>query len=198
MKHGCRSDTQRGTSIFNRDFRVNELETAIGDSCLNKSSGPDGIHSQMISHLGLSGRQRLLDITNCSVPESYRPIALTSIAYKIMEKMVLRRLTFHLHSHNLLPEEQCGFREGQSTTDQLLYFCQRIRHAQNRKPTNHTAEVRLDLSKGFDKVWRFTLFQGVPQGSVLIPALISLYLSGIERVIKRKCEVGAFVVDVVL
>ncbi|GFV29532.1 hypothetical protein TNCV_4489861 [Trichonephila clavipes] len=42
--HGCRSNTHRGTSIFNRDFRVNELEATIGDSCLNKSPGPDGIH----------------------------------------------------------------------------------------------------------------------------------------------------------
>ncbi|GFU36247.1 RTase [Trichonephila clavipes] len=70
-----------------------------------------------------------------------------------MEKMVLRRLTFLLHSHNLLLEEQYGFREGYSTTDQLLYFCQRIRVALNRKPTNHTVAVFLDLFKAFDRVW---------------------------------------------
>ncbi|GFX34255.1 hypothetical protein TNCV_3226051 [Trichonephila clavipes] len=64
--HGCRSDIYRGTSIFSRDFRMNELEAAIGDSCLNKSPGPDGIHGQMIDHLGLSGRQRFLDIINYS------------------------------------------------------------------------------------------------------------------------------------
>ncbi|GFV30591.1 uncharacterized protein TNCV_4222421 [Trichonephila clavipes] len=45
--HGCRSDTHRGTSIFSRDFRVNELESAIGDSCVNKSPGPEGIYGQM-------------------------------------------------------------------------------------------------------------------------------------------------------
>ncbi|GFW77818.1 putative RNA-directed DNA polymerase from transposon BS [Trichonephila clavipes] len=44
----------------------------------------------------------------------------------------------------------------------------------------------------------FSFFQGVPQGSVLSPTLFSLYLSGIESVIKRKCEVGAFVDDIVL
>ncbi|GFX60166.1 hypothetical protein TNCV_4533271 [Trichonephila clavipes] len=114
--HGRCSDTHRGTSIFSRDFRVNKLEAAIGDSCLNKSPGPDGIHSQMIDHLGLSRKQRFLDIMNCfwnkgqlpwdwrratiipikkcdktdCTPESYRPIALTSIACKITEKMVLR------------------------------------------------------------------------------------------------------------
>ncbi|GFV65978.1 RTase [Trichonephila clavipes] len=76
-------------------------------------------------------------------------MTLTSIACKIMEKMVLRRVTFHLHSHKLLPEEQYGFGEGHSNTDQLLYFCQRIRDAHNRKPTNHTVAVFLDLSKAF-------------------------------------------------
>ncbi|GFY14826.1 hypothetical protein TNCV_648691 [Trichonephila clavipes] len=56
LVHGCRSDTHRGTSMFSRDFRMNELEAAIGDSCLNKSPGPDGIHGQIIDHPGLSGR----------------------------------------------------------------------------------------------------------------------------------------------
>ncbi|GFV74776.1 reverse transcriptase domain-containing protein [Trichonephila clavipes] len=134
-------------------------------------------------------------------------------------------------------EEQYGFREGHSTTDQLLYFCQRIRDAHNRKPTNHTVAVFLDLSKAFDRVcnnflliklykmfgiggkallWiydflrnslirvkfnnsfsrSFSFFEGVPQGSVLSPTLFSLYLSGIESVIKRKCEVDAFADDI--
>ncbi|GFV76281.1 hypothetical protein TNCV_4673701 [Trichonephila clavipes] len=53
--HGCSSDTHRGTSIFSRDFTMNEIEAAISDSCLNKYPGPDGIHGQMIDHLGLSG-----------------------------------------------------------------------------------------------------------------------------------------------
>ncbi|GFU60966.1 putative RNA-directed DNA polymerase from transposon BS [Trichonephila clavipes] len=44
----------------------------------------------------------------------------------------------------------------------------------------------------------FSFFQGVPYGSVLRPTLFSLFLSGIESVIKRRCEVGAFVDDIVL
>ncbi|GFY28868.1 putative RNA-directed DNA polymerase from transposon BS [Trichonephila clavipes] len=44
----------------------------------------------------------------------------------------------------------------------------------------------------------FSFFQGGPQGSVLGRTLFSLYLSGIESVIKRKCEVGAFAEDIAL
>ncbi|GFV40351.1 gonadotropin-releasing hormone II receptor [Trichonephila clavipes] len=66
IAHSCRSDTHRETSIFSVDFRVNELMAAIGDYCLNKSPGPNRIHGQMINHLGLSGRERFLDIINCS------------------------------------------------------------------------------------------------------------------------------------
>lgn len=67
--------------------------------------------------------------------------------------MILKRLTFYLNSQDLLPKEQYGFREGHSTTDQMLCFCQNIRDAQNKRPTNHTVAVFLDLTKAFDRVW---------------------------------------------
>ncbi|GFU13316.1 uncharacterized protein TNCV_3843201 [Trichonephila clavipes] len=121
----------------------------------------------MIDHLGLRGRQRffghhqlflgqgaafsgleesdrVIHIKKCGktdgTPESFRPIALTSIACKITEN-------------------------------------------------------------GFEKTHFSPAFpQSSPgrTGSVLSPTLFSLFLSGIESVIKRKCEVGAFADDIVL
>ncbi|GIY25833.1 probable RNA-directed DNA polymerase from transposon BS [Caerostris darwini] len=153
--HGCRSSPLDSSTIFSRAFSMQELNTAINESSLNKSPGPDGVHGQMISNLRLPGRVRCLNIINdswnsgklprelrratvvpvrkpskeASSPESYRPIALTCIACKIMEKRILKRLNFYLNSHDLLPREQFGFREGHSTTDQVLYICQRVRDA---------------------------------------------------------------------
>ncbi|GFT85874.1 putative RNA-directed DNA polymerase from transposon BS [Trichonephila clavipes] len=129
-----------------------------------KSQGPDNIYGVMITHLGPSGTQRLLDIFNqswksgrlphewkratiipirkpgkvLSSPESYRPVALTSIPCKIMERMMLRRLTYFLDRNNLLPREQYGFRRGHSTEDHILYFCQCVRDAQNLKKNDQS------------------------------------------------------------
>ncbi|GFR15459.1 putative RNA-directed DNA polymerase from transposon BS [Trichonephila clavata] len=49
---------------------------------------------------------------------SYRPIALTSISCKLMERIVLRRLTDNLGQNNLIPPNQFGFKKGHCTMDQ--------------------------------------------------------------------------------
>ncbi|GIX78900.1 hypothetical protein CDAR_223161 [Caerostris darwini] len=42
------------------------------------------------------------------------------------------------------------------------------------------------------------LHQGDPQGWVLSPTLFMLFLSDIEKVISKRCEVGLFADDVVM
>ncbi|UYV65249.1 hypothetical protein LAZ67_3003707 [Cordylochernes scorpioides] len=138
-------------NIFHEKINMKELDYALENTDLNKTPGPDGIHGQMISNLGKNGKERLLDIFNNSWktgklpqdwktatiipikkldksaddPKNYRPISLTSICCKLMEKIILRRLTYHLDTRNLLPEEQYGFRKGHGTIDQLLFFIQK-------------------------------------------------------------------------
>ncbi|GFW28134.1 putative RNA-directed DNA polymerase from transposon BS [Trichonephila clavipes] len=43
----------------------------------------------------------------------------------------------------------------------------------------------------------FTIRQGVPQGSLLSPVLFSLYITGIEKVLAKHCEVGIFADDII-
>ncbi|UYV83142.1 hypothetical protein LAZ67_22002409 [Cordylochernes scorpioides] len=139
-------------NIFHEKINMKELDYALENTDLNKTPGPDGIHGQMISNLGKNGKEILLDIFNNSWktgklpqdwktatiipikkldksaddPKNYRPISLTSICCKLMEKIILRRLTYHLDTRNLLPEEQYGFRKGHGTIDQLLFFTQKM------------------------------------------------------------------------
>ncbi|UYV72172.1 hypothetical protein LAZ67_9002061 [Cordylochernes scorpioides] len=174
--HDCKNVTST-YNIFHEKINMKELDYALENTDLNKTPGPDGIHGQMISNLGKNGKEKLLDIFNNSWktgklpqdwktatiipikkldksaddPKNYRPISLTSICCKLMEKIILRRLTYHLDTRNLLPEEQYGFRKGHGTIDQLLFFTQKVKDAQNRKPTNHTIAAFLDLTQAFDK-----------------------------------------------
>ncbi|GFS37401.1 putative RNA-directed DNA polymerase from transposon BS [Trichonephila inaurata madagascariensis] len=94
---------------------------------------------------------------NAGLTTNYRPISLTCITCKLMECMVLRRWTHHLHTNNLMPSEQFAFRKGHSTVDQILYFTQCVRDSQNHKPTRHTMAAFLDVSKAFDRVWKYKL-----------------------------------------
>ncbi|GBO16222.1 putative RNA-directed DNA polymerase from transposon BS [Araneus ventricosus] len=137
----------------------------------------------MITNIGSCGKQKLLNIFNKSwsigrlpkdwkratvipirkvnkpagSPDSYHPVALTNIICKVLEKLVLNRINFHLESNNLLSAEQYGFRKGHCTQNQILFFTQQVKDAQNKKPTNHTIAILLDLTKAFDRVWRYKL-----------------------------------------
>ncbi|UYV67733.1 hypothetical protein LAZ67_5001800 [Cordylochernes scorpioides] len=147
-----------------KKINMKELAYALENTGLNKTPGPDGIHGRMISNLGKIGKERLLNIFNNSLktgkllqdcknttiipikkldksaddPKNYRPISLTNICCKLMEKIIFRRLTYHPDTRNLLPEEQYGFRKGHGTIVQLLFFTQKVKDAQNKNPANHT------------------------------------------------------------
>ncbi|GIY81289.1 hypothetical protein CDAR_222821 [Caerostris darwini] len=107
--------------LFNIPITSSELLYAIQQLDFMKSPGPDGIHGQFIVNLGSCATKRLLHIFNLSwklgrlpgqwktaivVPirkpnkdassmGSYRPIALTCMTCKLMERIILRRITFH-------------------------------------------------------------------------------------------------------
>ncbi|GFW56652.1 RNA-directed DNA polymerase from mobile element jockey [Trichonephila clavipes] len=177
MIHNCRTSSF-GNHIFINRFTLSELNFALRAMDLRKSPDPDGIHGFMIGRLGPHDMQKLLDILifswkigrlphdwkraiiipilkpgkDTSTSASYRPIALTSFVCKLMERLVLARLNVHLNINGLLPSEQYGYRKGHGAVDQILYLCQIIRDAQNKKPTNHTVASLLDMSRAFDRV----------------------------------------------
>ena len=84
------------------------------------------------------------------LPENYRPISLTAILCKIMERFVRDRIVAHLLDQKLLSKKQYGFITGRATTTQLLCYLDQC--------TNITAgggvvdSIYLDFSKAFDTV----------------------------------------------
>lgn len=50
--------------------------------------------------------------------KNYRPIALFSICYKLLERIIFNRINTTINEH--IPDKQAGFRTGRSCTGQTL------------------------------------------------------------------------------
>nr|VZI49528.1 unnamed protein product [Spirometra erinaceieuropaei] len=81
---------------------------------------------------------------------NYRPVSLTSICCKVMEKTIKKELMAYLETHNLLSNAQYGFRRGRSCVTNLLYTMQSWTRALDAKHTVHVAYI--DFRKAFDSV----------------------------------------------
>ena len=142
---------------------------------VNKSCGPDNLHPRLLLELAetialpvsilfnatlkdriLPEDWKLAFITaiykkgSRHLPENYRPISLTSILCKVMEKFVRDNVVLHLLQENLLSNKQYGFITGRSTATQLLYYLDECL----KKIANGGVidAIYLDFSKAFDTV----------------------------------------------
>ena len=83
-------------------------------------------------------------------PGSYRPVALTELLVRVLEKLLHNVMERHAEKHGLLGEEQHGFRKRCSTISNILRCQQKLLQERGRGKTVDT--IFLDLSKAFDKV----------------------------------------------
>ena len=111
----------------------------------SKSPGPDRLHpkvlretADMITAPLLTIYQHSLDIGEVpeawkrarvtaiykkgsrNGPGNYRPVSLTSICCKVMEKLILQAFVKHMSQNNLFTKEQLGFLGSRSCITQLL------------------------------------------------------------------------------
>ena len=175
--------TKGGTKEeYNNLFTIDELQNALR---MRKQTAPglDNIHYAMIEHLSESAAYALLKFFNKvwvtgkiplawkkaivipflktgkphTLPNSYRPIALTSCLAKSFESIVNVRLMFILEHRNLLDINQCGFRQTRSTLDHLVRLEHTIREAFIHK--QQCLAVFFDLEKAYDTTWRFGILR---------------------------------------
>jgi hypothetical protein len=81
---------------------------------------------------------------------NYRPISLTCISCKIMERVITKHILNHLENNSLLYDLQHGFRHSRSCETQLLSFVQEL--AANSDKNIQTDLIIMDFAKAFDKV----------------------------------------------
>ena len=152
-----------------------EIEDEITSLNSSKASGPFSIPSYMLKLLKTCLSFPLQLIYNFSfstgrVPDqfkianvipvfkkdsvtcmsNYRPISLLSIFNKILEKLMYKRLISFINKHNILCDNQFGFREKHSTVHANLLITDKIQRT--IKNGHFSCGIFLDFSKAFDTV----------------------------------------------
>ena len=162
-------------SISRFYITVRDVHNALSDLDPNSAMGPDGIHPALLKNCAPEVACPLQKIFSRSLlegsvpsgwrlsivapiykkgprynPLNYRPISLTSVCCKTMERIVCAHLRDYLESNSLLSENQFGFRTGRSTSDQLLLVYNSIsRHVDSGGICD---VILFDFSKAFDTV----------------------------------------------
>ena len=131
---------------------------------------------------------------NRRVCDNHRGISLLEIAGKVLARICLNRLQTHLEcasedtppeeQPSLLPETQCGFRQGRGTTDMI--FTVRQLQEKSREQNKGLYITFVDLTKAFDTVnrdglWKIMAKFGCPQKFVNI---VRLFHDGMEARVK--------------
>ena len=150
------------------------LEKLVGLN-VSSSAGPDGIHPRVLKSCAqflavplsmifeksldegilpdmwkLSRVVPIFKEGSKSSPLNYRPVSMTSMPCKVMERMLVDHIVSYLESNNLLAQAQFGFRQGRGVEDQLLLMYGEV---VERVDSGEVVDVvYLDLSKAFDVV----------------------------------------------
>ncbi|KAF2362684.1 Cadherin [Trinorchestia longiramus] len=156
-------------------FTVEEVEKQL--SILNpyNSTGPDGLGPRILKETAEVISEPLTNILNRSfetgivpedwkranvnpgfkkgnkkIPKNYRPISLTSVIRKTIERLLKVRIAKHLNDQNLFTDTQYRLREKLSCLINLFDFFGEVNRIYDRRKAVDL--VYLDFQKAFDKV----------------------------------------------
>jgi hypothetical protein len=157
------------------DFPISAIKEELQRLKDSSSPGPDGIGCKVLKANAETLAKPLHHLFSCSFSksalpstwklasvspifkkgdktcvENYRPISLTCICCKIMEKLIHKPMLTFLQKGNVIPDEQHGFLPDKSTVTCLLECLNDwTRWIDNSMPID---VVYLDFEKAFDKV----------------------------------------------
>ena len=157
------------------EIQLDEVLKTLKELDTSKSPGSDGIHPAMVKpiadiivgpvrnlfELSIQGGKLPKDWKTATVVaihkggktsdlKNYRPVSLTSILCKCLEKIVKTHIAQYLRSNSLLSRKQHGFTKGRSCLTNMLCF---LNEATARLDEGKRVEVcYLDFSKAFDSV----------------------------------------------
>jgi len=144
---------------------------------VNSGPGPDGVQAEVLHKCAAALAPSLSCLYNCSleqgalpagwktaavVPipksgdksclENYRPISMTSLVGKAMEKLVRDKIQHFMDENKIIPDCQHGFRAKRSCTTLLCKTLDKWASVVDQKSGTHVHAITLDWKKAFDRV----------------------------------------------
>ena len=163
-----------GPVLENFEFSRKEVFDILVKLRSNSAPGPDGLHPKYLIECADLLAEPLYwlfrdSLDSSTIPDNwkidvtpifksgkksnalnYRPVSLTSIVCKVMERIVRDRIVDHLIKHKLLSKLQHGFRANRSCLTQLLEYFQEVHDMLDAgKPVD---AIYLDCKKAFDTI----------------------------------------------
>jgi exonuclease III len=177
MQHVPSLVTQEQNAALLRPITIEEVDQALRDTPKSKAPGPDGFTSDFFHHCWPMIRREVWEIIEDSRatgqvlqalnatfltlipkegqahhPKQFRPIALCNVIYKLLTKVIARRLKPILPT--IISPEQSGYIEGRQILDSVILAHEVIHSLQKTKTPGML--LKLDLSKAFDKIsWEY-------------------------------------------
>ncbi len=170
------------------------VEKKLAELNPNKSPGPDSIHPRFLKELAKELSKPLAMLFNKSLndsklpeiwkrakitaifkkgdrkhPGNYRPVSLTSVVCKVLEKIVREHVIHHFKNNKLFTDRQYGFLDGRSTSLQLLKVLDQWTDALDGD--NIIDCIYMDYAKAFDKVPHRRLLSKLSAYGVSFPVL---------------------------
>ena len=154
---------------------VEAVEEKLRELNPNKASGPDGVEGRILKECAVEIAPILLQIFRKSIDESevpeqwkvaeivpihkggskavmanFRPVALTSVVCKVLERMICSAILAFLATHSLITKQQHGFVRGRSCQTNIMLCLERWTELVDSGKSVDVAYF--DYAKAFDKV----------------------------------------------
>jgi Reverse transcriptase (RNA-dependent DNA polymerase)/Endonuclease-reverse transcriptase len=191
-------------------FTQAELAQAVKRLKPGKAPGMDGVPNEVLKVLATKYPQIVLETFNACLregyfhstwkrqmlilipkegkpaghPSSYRPICLLDAAGKLMERLILQKITPYLEEgENALTGNQYGFRRKRSAIGAVSYVVDRIRGAWRGsvKASRHAMLVTLDVRNAFNSAHRGAILHALRRRFSLpehLVRIVKAYLQG--------------------
>jgi len=134
------------SDILIRAFQVFPLFfTQIYNACLKEECFPKKRKCSVIIPIIRTGKEECNDVSK------YRPISLINTGGKLLERLMIDRILFHIYSNDLFSNNQCELNPQRGTVDAAIEVKNFIIESLRLKQC--TVIVSLDVKGAFDAAW---------------------------------------------